>query len=372
MYKICLSANTSWYIYNFRRNTISELINTGYYVLVMAPEDEYTPLLKALGVDFFPISLVGQSLNIITEMKSFLSIYKALGNAKPHILLNFTPKNNIYCSLVASFYKIKTINNISGLGTIFTKNNLLSFFVKKLYKISQSKVDFVFFQNYEDKKIFNDNGIVNASKCRRIPGSGVDLQRFKYIEPIFNSKTKFIFIARLLYQKGIMQYILAASEVKKEFSNVDFTIVGFLDESNENYIKKSELTKWVELGVVNYYGISNNIEELLATHDCVVLPSYYREGVPKTLLEGAAMGKAIITTDNVGCRDIVNDRVNGFLCEPKSVNDLISAMRNYLALSNSEKTKFSLESRIKVEKEFDEKIVLNAYLDKIKEVLKET
>ncbi|MEK0009873.1 glycosyltransferase family 4 protein [Escherichia albertii] len=364
---IALAANTSWYLYNFRKNTILSLKECGYNLFVIAPRDKYTPKLVALGVNYIDIKIDSSGLNPFVDLATCFFFYRAFKKHKINVVLNFTPKVNIYSALACYLAdKVKVINNIAGLGTVFTADSFLSRIVKFLYKLSSYKVDFVFFQNEDDRDLFIKDNLIPKNKTFRLPGSGVDLNRFKVSKVERNEHLSFLLACRMLRKKGVLEFMAAAKALKEKYGEkIEFNMLGFLDDENPNYVKMSEIQPWIEQGVVKYLGVTDKIEELISQHDCVVLPSYYREGVPKFLLEAAAMGKPIITTDNVGCRDIVDDGVNGFLCQPKNKQDLINKIEGLFLLSNEDYTKFCLASRKKVEREFDEKIVISRYIEQI-------
>ncbi|HIP12820.1 MAG TPA: glycosyltransferase family 1 protein, partial [Arcobacter sp.] len=248
-------------------------------------------------------------------------------------------------------------------GTLFIKESPVTKIAKLLYKVSQSKADRVFFQNRDDFNFFTDKGIVTSTQCDVLPGSGVDTNRFKPQYKEESSKVRFLLIARMIWEKGIGEYVQAAREIQKINPNVEFCLLGFLDVQNPGAITKSEMDEWVEEGVINYLGISDNVDEVIQTADCVVLPSYYREGTPKTLLESGSSGKPIITTDSVGCRDVVDHGINGYICEPRSWEDLKLKIEMFLELDYEARLEMGKRSREKMTREFDEKIVINKYLD---------
>ena len=284
--------------------------------------------------------------------------------------LNFTPKNNIYSTLAAYFNGTKSVNNIAGLGILFINESITSKIVRFLYKISQSKASKLFFQNEDDRELFLDKKITTTVETDRLPGSGVDLTRFVLSPAIDDGTVRFLLIARMLYDKGIGQYVEAARSLKKKYgANVELCLLGFLDVSNPSAVSKQDMQSWVDEGIVNYLGTSDCVEQEIAKVDCMVLPSYYREGVPKSLLEAGAMGKPIVTTDNVGCRETVDDGVNGVLCEPRSSKSLTEKLELIINMTHQERLEIGEKSRMKIEKEFDERIVINKYLDAIKECL---
>ncbi|WP_076922941.1 glycosyltransferase family 4 protein [Pseudoalteromonas sp. SK20] len=368
--RIAISANTSWYIYNFRKNTILAILELGHEVLILAPEDNYSIKLGYLGCEFIHVDIDSGGTNPLNDLNTLYSFYKIYKKSEIDIVLNFTPKNNIYSTLAARLLGVKSINNIAGLGTLFISESLASKIARALYKYSQSKADFIFFQNEDDRALFKQHKIAQRVMSDRLPGSGADLSRFTVSPAPDDGVTRFLLIARMLFDKGIGQYVEAARTLKKQYGDaVEFRLLGFLDVDNPSAVSKGQMDKWMQEGVINYLGTSDNVEAEIAQVDCMVLPSYYREGVPKSLLEAGAMGKPIVTTDNVGCRETVDDGFNGFICEPRSAESLTNALSKIIIMPHSERLQLGVNSRIKIENEFDEKIVINKYLAAVSELL---
>lgn len=366
---IAITANTSWYIYNFRKNTIRALLNEGYQVVAIAPRDEYSHKLEQLGSKFIDVNIDQGGTNPINDLRTFFDFKRIFLRENIDVVLNFTPKNNIYATMAAAMEKVKVINNIAGLGTLFINENLTSKVARLLYKFSQRYADKIFFQNEEDRSLFLANNFARREITDRLPGSGVDLSRFIFSSSPDDGIIRFLLIARMLYDKGVGHYVEAARSLKKKYgNNVEFRLLGFLDVDNPSAVSKAEMQAWVDEGIVIYLGVSDKVEEEIAKVDCMVLPSYYREGVPKSLLESGAMGKPIVTTDNVGCRETVEHGINGFLCKPRDTESLISALGKIVDMSHHERLEMGWRSRKKIEKEFDENIVINKYLETIKQV----
>nr|POY47980.1 glycosyl transferase [Pectobacterium versatile] len=370
MVKILISANTCWYLFNFRENTIRSLQENGYHVVVAAPEDDYASKLKRLGVEFHNITIDRNGKNPLKDIKTFFDFFVFYKRNKISCALNFTPKNNIYSTLAASMFGVPVINNIAGLGSMFIEESIISKIAKLLYKISQPKAGKIFFQNEEDRLLFLKNKISSEFVTDVLPGSGVDLERFKHTPSQNDKKIKFLLIARLIHEKGITYYANVAKELKDRYGDhVVFYLLGFIDEKNPASISKDMVDKWVTEGYINYLGTSDNVEDDIGRVDCVVLPSFYREGVPRVLLEAAAMGKPLITTDNVGCRETIIDGVNGFLCQTRSTKSLLSAIDKMINLSHEQRLLMGTRSRELVENKFDEKIVIDKYINAIKELI---
>jgi len=361
--KIAIVSNLSWNLYNFRLSLMVAMRDAGHEVIAIAPHDRYSQKIIDAGFEFHDIEMNAQGINPIEDLKTTYQFYKLFKKISPDVVCQYTIKPNIYGSFVATFLKIKMINNIAGLGTLFIKENAVTKIAKILYKVSQYKADRVFFQNRDDLAFFISKGIVRAEKCDVLPGSGVDINKFKPQYKEESQNIRFLLIARMIWEKGIGEYIKAAREIKKTHPNVEFCLLGFLDVENPGAITKHEMDEWVDEGVINYLGVSDRVDKVIQSADCVVLPSYYREGTPKTLLESGSSGKPIITTDNVGCRDVVDDGINGYICEPRSWEDLASKIEKFLALTHEERLEMGEKSREKMLIEFDEKIVINKYLD---------
>ena len=369
MKKIVICSNTAWSIYNFRLNLIRSLKNEDYEVVIIAPYDEYAEKLKS-EFEYYDVFMNNKGTNPVEDIKTLWNYYNLYKKIKPSIVLNFTIKPNIYGTLACGFLNIKTINNIAGLGTLFINQNLITKLVKFLYKISQRKATKIFFQNKDDYHLFLNEKLVDKNKCDILPGSGVDTEKFKPIgiekkDNIF----RFLLIARMLWDKGVGEYIEAARIIKQKYKNVEFQLLGPIGVDNPQAISKEQIDKWVSEGIVNYLGVSDNVKEYIAKADCIVLPSFYREGVPRTLLEAASMQKPIITTNSVGCKEVVDDGINGYLCEVRNTKDLANKMEKMLNLSEEDRIKMGKAGRKKIIEKFDEKIVIDKYLKTIREIL---
>lgn len=367
---IAITSNTSWYLYNFRKNTILSLLNEGYQVIAISPEDDYSQKLEALGAKFIHVDIDQGGTNPIKDLKTLLCFKRIFSENNINVVLNFTPKNNIYSTLAASINGVRVINNVAGLGVLFINESITSKIARILYKFSQRYADKIFFQNEDDRTLFLENQMARKEITDRLPGSGADLSRFELSPAVDDGTIRFLLIARMLYDKGIGHYVEAARSLRKKYGDsVEFRLLGFLDVNNPSAVSKEEMQKWTDEGIVSYLGVSDKVEEEIAQVDCMVLPSFYREGVPKSLLEAGAMGKPIVTTDNVGCRETVDHGVNGFLCEPRSTESLEKMLDKVIRMTHEDRLAMGIKSREKIEKEFDEQIVINKYLAAVKDVI---
>ena len=367
--KIVICLNTSWNIYNFRINLAKALKKNSYEVILVAPRDKYSDKISK-EFEYYDVYMNNKGTNPKEDLKTLMEFYKLYKKIKPDVVLNFTIKPNIYGNIACHLLKIKTINNISGLGTVFIKQSLVTKVVKLLYRFSLNKSSKVFFQNKDDKDLFINNNLTIENKCDLLPGSGIDINRFKPISLIKqnNNKFKFLLIARMLWDKGIGEYVEAAKILKEKYPSIEFQMLGAVDVVNKTAISKEKMQIWVDSGLVSYLGVTDDVIKFISKADCIVLPSY-REGTPRTLLESASMAKPIITTNTVGCKEVVDDNVNGFLCKVKSSEDLAKKMEEMYCLNEDDRLKMGELGREKMIREFDETIVIKKYLDTIKKIL---
>lgn len=366
--KVIIALNTAWNLYNFRAGLILALLEHGYEVVAIAPVDEYAKHLEALGCRFVPVPMDNRGTHPGRDFLLFCRFFLLLLKEKPSIYLSYTVKPNVYGSLAAHLLGIPVINNISGLGAVFIRNGPLVRLVRCLYRLALNRSARVFFQNDDDREVFVSLGLVAQPITDRLPGSGIDLARFVPVPLPGRSPIRFLLIARMLWDKGVSEFVEAARLLKQRGVDAEFCLLGFLNVKNPAAISRQQMIDWVEEGAVNYLGVSAKVQEEIAKADCVVLPSY-REGTPRTLLEAAAMARPIVTTDAVGCREVVDDGINGYLCKVRDAADLADKMVRIIRMSHAERELMGLRGRIKVEKEFDEKIVVNKYLEAIETIL---
>ena len=362
--KVVIAANTVWSIVNFRAGLIRALVESGYEVVTVAQPDEYAARLPDLGCRYIPLPIDGGGTHPGRDLLLLWRLWRLWRRERPDVYLGYTVKLNIYGTLAARTLGIPVINNITGLGAAFSRQNWLTLLVRGLYRLALTRSAKVFFQNEDDRRLFVEGGLVKPEKTHRVPGSGVDLERFKLTPlPAHQSRFRFLLIARMLWDKGVGEYAEAARIVKRRFPAAEFSLLGLLDVQNPAAISRRRMDAWVTEGAVRYLGVRDDVREEIAAADCIVLPSYYREGVPRALLEAAAMGRPIITSDAVGCREVVDDAVSGFLCQVRDAGDLAEKMERMLALSENERAEMGLRGREKVEREFDERTVIDRYLE---------
>jgi glycosyltransferase involved in cell wall biosynthesis len=370
--RVAIVINTSWNIWNFRRGLVKALLAAGHEVLAIAPPDDYSARLESeLGCRYVPILMENKGTNPIKDAqltRRFLATYK---RERPDVVLHFTIKPNIYGTLAARLAGIPSINNVSGLGTVFLIENLVSKVARGLYRLAFRYPHKVFFQNNDDRELFIRYGLIRPERTGLVPGSGVDLARFRPQEGVrrpAGAPFTFLMVARVLYEKGIVEYFEAARQVQAALGadKVRFQLLGGVDEAGGIGVPRATFEKWLADGAIDYLGTSDNVAEHLHRADCVVLPSY-REGTPKTLLEAAACGKPLITTDVPGCRETVQHGRNGYLCQVRDAADLASKLQAMAQLLPARLNAMGQASRELAEEKFDEKLVLREYLAAVTE-----
>jgi glycosyltransferase involved in cell wall biosynthesis len=367
---VCLSSNTSWYLYNFRASTVRRLRAEGYCVVCIAPEDDYSQKLVAdLGCEWLPLRMSNQGSNPIRDAAVIYQFYRYYRRLRPAAVLHFTIKNNVYGTWAARLLGIPAINNVSGLGTAFIRGGLVSAIVRLLYKTSQPFAYRVFCQNEEDFAQLVDSKLVARHSIELLPGSGVDLERFNpALRTPHTGPFRFLYAGRMLADKGLFELIAAVNAINADGIHCSLWLSGFADVDNISAISHQQLTYWAQQPGIEWLGPTDAIEQIYGAVDCVVLPSY-REGMPRSLLEAGAMGLPVVTSNVPGCRNIVNDGYNGLLCEAKSSASLQLAMLNMLRLSGEEREEMGANGRALVTRKYDEHRVVAATLHAVQGAL---
>lgn len=356
-------ANDTTYVYNLRYEVIERLIQTGYEVTVVCERQLHENKIKESGAVVIPMSIKRHSKNPFTDLSMLLLFKKMIRRHGPDVVLTYNIKPNIYAGMVCRMFHIPYITNITGLGTAVEYPGLMQKITLFLYRIALKEAACVFFQNSENREFFTQNHIIRR-KSRLLPGSGVNLGKYPVLEYPDTEEVHFLFVARILKEKGIDQYLEAAGEIRKEHKKVYFHVIGGCDD--EHYV--DILQRENENGNIVYHGLQKNMSEYQKMSSCMVLPSYYPEGMNNVLLESAASGRPVITTSRSGCGEIVEDGVTGFLVKEKDTRDLVCKIEKFLSMSYEERRAMGLAGRRKVEREFDRERVVKAYIDEIKEL----
>lgn len=354
---VVLVANSTWNIYNFRLNVINCFLKNNYQVTVVAPIDEYLEYKeKYPDIEHFGLkSMDRDGTNPFKDILLTLELIRRYRKLKPDLLIHYTNKMNIYGAIAARMNRIKSIAIVTGLGYPFIRKGWLRSMTTFLYKSTARFHDKFIFENIEDRELFEKLNVIPIGKGESIKGCGVDLT---YFRPQVNNRKSdtivFTFVGRLLYDKGIKEFVQAAKRIKSKHENIEFWVVGDLDSDNPATVNKVELGNWVNQKLVNYFGFQRDVRPFLKDSNCIVLPSY-REAIPRTITEGMAMAKPVITTDVAGCREAVDEGKNGFLVDVRNVDSLVNAMERFILLTPEEKESFGKNGLKKAQEEFDDK-----------------
>ncbi|MCI8416041.1 MAG: glycosyltransferase family 4 protein [Lachnospiraceae bacterium] len=362
MKKVFLIGNHDIVIYNFRNELIMRFLQEGYKVGVVLPYGEKVELLKQEGCKYYEAKVDRRGMNICRDLKLVCRYWKILKKEKPNIVLTYTIKPNIYGSLAAGFWRIPCIVNITGLGSAVENPGILQRISLFLYHIALRKVRYVFFQNQANMDFFISRNILKRN-YELLPGSGVNIEQHVFQEyPMGN--TKFVFVGRLMREKGIEEYLYAAQMLREKYKDVEFHICGFCEEEYQARIEKLQKNH-----TIIYHGMVQDMKLIYKEMSCLVLPSYH-EGMSNVLLEAAATGRPGIASRIPGCEEIVEHEKTGYLFERKNRKQLCEMMETFIHLSHEERAAMGRKARRKMEKSFDRNMIVNKYLDVIKEFSK--
>lgn len=353
MSKVLFLVNHDVVIYNFRLELVERLLADGHQVVISSPYGERIDDLVALGCEYHDITMDRHGMNPLKEFKLIKLYKKLLIEVKPDIVFSYTIKPNIYGAIACRKYGISCVTNITGLGTAVENAGIKQKITVALYKYAFTDVKKVFFQNTENQQFFIDHKIA-IGKHDLLPGSGVNLDRFPLLPYPQGNEIHFAFISRIMKEKGIDQYLEAAQVIKAKYPYTVFHVCGFCEEAYENRLKEL-----MDEGTIVYHGMIRDVKEFLKGIHCVVHPTYYPEGISNVLLEACACGRPIITTDRAGCREVVEDGINGYMIPQKNTEALVKSIERFIA--SDKKKQMGEYGRIKVEKEFDRNIVVDKY-----------
>ncbi|MCZ4297906.1 glycosyltransferase family 4 protein [Henriciella marina] len=359
--RILMTVNAAWNIWNFRRPVVEALLADGHQVIIAAPVDNSVADLEALGCKFIPLEMNAKGLNPLDGVSMIGQFRRIIRSAGIELVLSYTIKNNLFGAIAAKSLRIPFIPNVTGLGTAFLSGRLLQFTAEQLYRTAFRSLPVVFFQNEDDLALFLERGLVQIDQAKILPGSGIDLDRFPATPfPIGDETKKFLMISRLLRDKGVVEYVDAARMIRQRHPGTQFQLLGPLGSENRTSLHLDRVKAWVDEGIIDYLGTTDDVRPLIERASCVVLPSY-REGAPRTLIEAAAMARPIITTDVPGCRSVLESGISGYLCKARSASSLVASIERFLSLSDEAQAQMGLSGREKMVSEFDQAIVVQAY-----------
>lgn len=360
--KILVLANNDIGLYNFRKELVERLIKEDNELYISLPNGTRVKDLVDLGCNFLETNVDRRGTNPIKDLKLLFKYIKIIKKVKPDIVLTYTIKPNIYGGIACRINNVPYICNITGLGSAAEKESLVQKLILMLYKIALKNVKCCFIQNEENLQFVKTHKITKEDKYKLIPGSGVNLEKYKILPyPTENEKIKFLFISRIMKEKGIDQYLDVAKYIVPRYKNTEFHILGFCEQNYENILKELEEKK-----IISCHGQQKDVIPYLKECSCLIHPSYYPEGMSNVLLEASASGRPVITTNRSGCREIVDNGKTGFVIEQKNSQELIKIVEQFINLPNEQRKNMGLEARKKVEKEFDRNIVVNEYIQQIK------
>lgn len=360
--KVLILANHDIGLYNFRKELLERLLLEGHEVYVSCPQGDNIEKIIAMGCRYIEADFNRHGTNPLNELQLLTHYKKIMREIKPDFVFGYTIKPNIYGAMAAKKYHIPFIANITGLGTAVEYPGILQKIIIQLYKVAFSEVQTVFFQNKDNRNFFINHKIA-LGKHKMLPGSGVNLDKFTLQEyPSTDDSIEFVFISRIMKEKGIDQYLEAAHFIKKKYPNTKFHICGFCEDKYENKLKFYQ-----EKGIIKYHGMVSDIREVLRYTHCTVHPTYYPEGLSNVLLESAASGRPIISTNRSGTQEVIDDGVNGYLVKEKNTENLIQQLEAFILLDYDKKRVMGLRGRHKVENEYDRQIVVESYIQELKE-----
>lgn len=362
--RVLLTVNAAWNALNFRRPVIEALLKQGHHVTVLAPLDHAAHALRALGCEVVDLSMDVQGLSPRQDAKLVGRFSRHFATLRPDVILSYTVKNNIFGAVAAKRMGIPFLPNISGLGTGFLSGGALRLVVETLYRFAFRGLPILFFQNPDDRDLFLNRKLITSDQPRLLPGSGVDLSHFAPAPLPRSRDTVFLMISRLLRDKGVGEYVEAARRIRATRNDLRFQILGSVDAANRSALCVTDLNRWIKDGTIEHLGEHSDVRPHIAQADCVVLPSY-REGAPRTLLEAASMARPVITTDVPGCRHVVDDQVTGLLCAVRDVESLMRKVEFFADLPTCARLMMGAAGREKMLREFDQSIVVEAYLTAI-------
>lgn len=350
---ILVIANNDIGLYKFRKELLQKLIDDGNEVYISLPNGNLVQPMVDMGCKFIETAVDRRGINPVTDLKLFLNYRKMIGKVKPDFIITYTIKPNVYAGIVSAIKHKKYAINITGLGTAFQKQGFFLKLIVMLYKFACKKAHTVIFENCENMKLFLDYRIVKEEQCLLNAGAGVNLEEYPFEEYPPTDKIRFLFVGRIMQEKGIDELFDAAKRIKREYDNVEFDVVGMYEDNYEETVNRL-----VDDGIINFYGYQQDVKPFVKQSHCFVLPSWH-EGMANTNLECGAMGRPIITSNIHGCLEAVVDGKTGYLVEKKNANDLYEKIKRFIELPYDEKVKMGQASHDHIAEVFDKKKVVS-------------
>ena len=356
--KVLILTNNDVGIYKFRKELLIELLK-GNDVFISLPYGDFVEDMKEMGCTYIDTEFNRKGTNPVGDLKLLKRYLGIINEVKPDIVFTYTIKPNVYGGIACQIKKAPYVANVTGLGSSIENKGILQIISSALYKIGLNKAQKVFFQNEDNMNYMKQNNIVK-NNYEVIPGSGVNVDEYKYTEYPKNKDINFVFVSRLMTQKGAELYLKAAEVIKEKYDNTVFHVCGPDEDGYLDEVKTLE-----EKGIVKYHGLVRDMADMYRQIDCTVHPSYYAEGLSNVLLESCASGRPIITTNKTGCKEVVCDNYNGYIVKQRDLDDLIEKIEKFINLSYEERRQMSLNARSFVEKNFDRRIIVDKYLEEL-------
>jgi len=365
---VALVCNTAWAIYTYRRGLLRALTQSGARVTIIAPRDRTFEPLEQMGCRCVELPVASKGTNPLDDLRTLLALYRHYRALKPDVVFHYTIKPNIYGSIAAWLARVPSVAVTTGLGYVFIQKSRAAEVAKRLYRFAFRFPREVWFLNRDDEAAFKDgNLLAHPERARLLHGEGVDLQDFPFTQLPARAEFAFVLIGRLLWDKGVGEFVEAARALRSRYPHARFQLLGPVGVDNPSAISRDDVAAWEREGMIEYLGETADVRPYIANAECVVLPSY-REGVPRTLMEASAMGRPIVATDVPGCREVVADGVNGLLCEARDATSLAASLARMLDLDGAARAAMAERGRKKIEKEFDERVVVQRYRELIREI----
>lgn len=370
---IALLTNNDDDVFCFRKELIDGILGEGYEMLISCPYGEKFELMKEYTYRYDDPVIDRRGTSVIRDFRLFLHYFRLFGKHKPDVILTYTAKPGVYGSIAAKLRGIPYINNVTGFGSVLNKTGLMRRIIMGLFRFAYRGAECIMFQNAVNMKLAQEIGMVKG-EYRLIPGSGVALDRYP-VQPypdggngLEGGTVRFNYFGRIMHEKGVDDYIECAGRIREKYPQTEFHMCGFIEPTESHY--EDDLKKLGDEGIVIYHGSQKDVKPFISNAHAIIHPSTYGEGMSNVLLENASSGRPLITTDNPGCRETVEEGKNGFIYTGGNGEELIAAVEKFLAMPNEDRRRMGLAGRAKVEREFDRQTVVRAYLEQIGKILK--
>lgn len=360
--KILVLSNVTYDLYSMRREVIQALLDYGYDVRISAILGRNADDFSMMGCNMIDSPINRRAMNPFADIKLLIHYIKIIKQIKPDIVLSYTIKPNVYGGMACSLFSIPYLSNVTGLGSVENVSVFIKTIVKRLYKLGLKNSSCIFYQNEDGMNKVNTI-LKRRDRYRLIPGSGVNTEYYSLQEYPQDDQINFLFISRIMKEKGIDQYLAAAEIIKAKYPKTNFHVLGFCEEDYE-----SKLADYESRNIIKYHGVQKDVREFHRFSHATIHPTYYFEGISNVLLESASCGRPIITTNRYGTRETVDDGVTGFLFTEKNTEDLVNKIEKLLTLTNDERKEMGRKGREKVINEFERQKVVKVYLEEINRV----